>query len=56
VFSFRSRLFNIRLEGTMSEDSIANELNKDGVSRRDFMKLCGLMAGMMGLEYLPPSA
>jgi hydrogenase small subunit len=49
-------LFNIRLEGTMSEDSIANELNKDGVSRRDFMKLCGLMAGMMGLEYLPPSA
>ncbi len=40
----------------MSEDSISNEMNKDGVSRRDFMKLCGLMAGMMGLEYLPPSA
>lgn len=40
----------------MSKDSIANELNKDGVSRRDFMKLCSLMAGMMGLEYLPPSA
>lgn len=40
----------------MSEDSISDEMNKDGVSRRDFMQLCGLMAGMMGLQYLPPSA
>jgi hydrogenase small subunit len=39
----------------MSDESISNELKKDGVSRRDFMKLCGLMAGMMGMEYLPPS-
>ena len=40
----------------MSDDSISNEMNKDGVSRRDFMKLCGLMAGMMGMQYLPPGA
>lgn len=40
----------------MAEDSIMDELNNEGVSRRDFMKLCGLMAGMMGMQYLPPSA
>lgn len=39
----------------MADESICDELNKDGVSRRDFMKLCGLMSGMMGLQYLPTS-
>ncbi len=39
----------------MSDDSIFNNLKNEGVSRRDFMKLCGLMAGMMGMQYLPPS-
>jgi len=33
-----------------------DDLKNEGVSRRDFMKLCGLMAGMMGMQYLPPDA
>jgi len=40
----------------MSEKSIFDDLKNEGVSRRDFMKLCGLMAGMMGMQYLPPDA
>jgi hydrogenase small subunit len=40
----------------MSDESISNELKKAGVSRRDFMKMCSIMAGMMGMKYLPPSA
>ena len=31
-----------------------NELREGGLSRRDFMKFCGLLSGMMGLEFLPP--
>ena len=38
----------------MSEDSVYKELMKVGVSRRDFMKLCGMMAGAMGLHNLAP--
>lgn len=38
----------------MSEESVYSELSREGTSRRDFLKLCGLMAGMMGLQYLPP--
>ncbi len=37
----------------MSEKSIFEHLKSEGVSRRDFMKLCSLMAGMMGMQYLP---
>jgi len=39
----------------MSENTIFENLKKEGVSRRDFMKLCGMMAGMMGMQYLPSS-
>jgi len=38
----------------MSEDSVYKELMKEGVSRRDFMKLCGMMAGAIGLNNLAP--
>lgn len=40
----------------MSEDSIYDELSRGGTTRRDFMKLCGLMAGMIGLQSIPVSA
>ena len=38
----------------MSEESIYQHLRREGVSRRDFVKLCGLLAGAMGLNSLPP--
>lgn len=38
----------------MSEDSIYKELRKEGVSRRDFMKMCGMMAGAIGLHNVAP--
>ncbi len=37
-------------------DSIYHEMKKEGVSRRDFLKFCGLVAGAIGLEALPPVA
>jgi hydrogenase small subunit len=39
---------------TMSEKTIYQRLKAEGLSRRDFMKFCGLVSGMMGLEFVPP--
>ena len=38
----------------MADKSIFDELKDKGVSRRDFTKLCGAIAGAIGLTYLPP--
>jgi hydrogenase small subunit len=38
----------------MSKESIYEHLRKGGVSRRDFLKMCGILAGAMGLGKLPP--
>ncbi len=38
----------------MSEETIYQHLRREGVTRRDFVKLCGLLAGAMGLNSLPP--
>ena len=40
----------------MSEESIYQNLKKEGVSRRDFLKLCGLVAGAMGMTVPPIEA
>ncbi len=37
----------------MSEKTIYQQLKEEGLSRRDFMKFCGLLSGMMGLEFAP---
>jgi hydrogenase small subunit len=37
----------------MSEKTIYQQLKEEGLSRRDFMKFCGLLSGMMGLEFTP---
>ncbi len=38
----------------MTEDSIFDEMKKAGISRRGFLKFCGLMAGAIGMDRLPP--
>lgn len=38
----------------MKEKTIYEHLREKGLSRRDFMRLCGTIAGMMGLELAPP--
>ncbi len=38
----------------MPEKSIYEEMKEKGVSRRDFMKTCGVVAGAIGLTSLPP--
>ncbi len=38
----------------MKEKTIYEHLRDRGLSRRDFMKLCGTIAGMLGLEFAPP--
>ncbi len=38
----------------MNEDSIYENLKKKGITRRDFMKFCGLVVGAMGLTVAPP--
>jgi hydrogenase small subunit len=38
----------------MADESIYKEMKKAGVTRRDFLKFCGTMAGAMGLSMLPP--
>ena len=38
----------------MPEETIADGLKKQGVSRRDFLKLSGLLAAAMGLNVAPP--
>ncbi len=40
----------------MPEETIAQGLKKQGVSRRDFLKLGGLLAAAMGLNVAPPVA
>jgi len=39
----------------MPEETIYQHLRREGVSRRDFMKMCGLLAGAMGLNAPPPA-
>ena len=34
----------------MAEKTVYEHLREKGVSRRDFMKLCGVLAGVMGLS------
>jgi hydrogenase small subunit len=41
------------MENNMSEETIYQHLQKQGVSRRDFLKLCGTLVGVMGLS-VPP--
>jgi len=38
----------------MSDESIYKEMKHSGVTRRDFMKFCGLVAGAIGLTNLAP--
>lgn len=38
----------------MKEKTVYEHLRDKGLSRRDFMKLCGTIAGLMGLEMAPP--
>jgi hydrogenase small subunit len=38
----------------MGEKTILQLLKEEGFSRRDFMKFCGLISGMMGIELVPP--
>lgn len=38
----------------MPDETVYEHLQKQGISRRDFMKMCGLLAGAMGLQYAPP--
>ncbi|MBI9051797.1 MAG: hydrogenase small subunit [Anaerolineaceae bacterium] len=37
----------------MAEDSIYNEMKKAGISRRNFLKYCGLVAGVIGISDVP---
>jgi hydrogenase small subunit len=38
----------------MPEETIAESLRKKGLSRRDFLKLSGMLAAAMGLRWAPP--
>lgn len=38
----------------MPEETIRQHLKRQGISRRDFVKMCGLLVGAMGLRYAPP--
>mgnify|MGYP001331287569 CR=1 FL=1 len=38
----------------MPEKSIYDEMKEKGISRRDFMKFCGAVAGAIGFHTLPP--
>jgi len=38
----------------MADETIYGEMRKEGISRRSFLKLCGLVAGAMGFNILPP--
>lgn len=40
----------------MAQETIAEHLAKEGLSRRDFMKICGALAVAMGLQHSPPVA
>lgn len=38
----------------MAEETIYQHLRREGMSRRDFFKACGVLAGAMGLRFAPP--
>jgi hydrogenase small subunit len=38
----------------MAEETVYQHLKKEGVSRREFIKLCGLVVGAMGMTSMPP--
>ncbi len=38
----------------MTEETIYEHLHRAGISRRDFIKVCGTLAGLMGLGQVPP--
>jgi len=38
----------------MADESIYDEMRKNGVSRRDFLKFSGMVAGVIGLNGLSP--
>jgi len=38
----------------MADKTIYEEMKNAGLSRRDFLKFCGLMAGALGLNTIPP--
>jgi hydrogenase small subunit len=38
----------------MAKETIYQHLVRQGVSRREFMKICGLLVGAMGLKSIPP--
>jgi hydrogenase small subunit len=38
----------------MADESIYDEMKKAGLSRRSFLKFCGVVAGAMGINALPP--
>jgi hydrogenase small subunit len=42
------------MEENMPEETIAQELKKSGMSRRDFLKLSGALAAAVGLTNVPP--
>lgn len=38
----------------MAKDTIYRSLRQAGISRRDFIKMCGAVAGLLGLHRMPP--
>ena len=38
----------------MAEETIYQNLHRTGFSRRDFIKMCGALAGLLGLNQAPP--
>jgi hydrogenase small subunit len=38
----------------MPEDTVGQHLKKQGISRRDFVKMCGVLVGAMGMKFAPP--
>ncbi|MCA9972613.1 MAG: hydrogenase small subunit, partial [Anaerolineales bacterium] len=40
----------------MAEKSVYEHLKSEGVSRREFLKACGILVGAMGMNKLPPVA
>jgi len=40
----------------MAEETIYQHLRKQGVSRRDFLRMSGILAAAMGLHHAPPAA
>jgi hydrogenase small subunit len=54
VYSPRTGILLLVSEGPMKDESIYAEMKKAGLSRRSFLKFCGLMAGAMGMSALPP--